>query len=160
MISLLARKCPAMFRELCVCPKDLKMLILMLHQEHTNLCLCGRLHNEGFFINTYIDKNTSKSWCSLLHYKQYLISDPNSWKPEILHMKNLKKEMASSSVWKACHKKMCLDCKNKRKWKMDNFVHISSNWEVWDEYGVLNMEKRYWLRWFLFDNVTLSTNFA
>lgn len=41
-----------MLRELCVCPKGLKMLVLMLHQEHTNLYLCGRLHNEGFFINT------------------------------------------------------------------------------------------------------------
>lgn len=54
----LARKCPAMLRELCVCPKGLKMLVLMLHQEHTNLCLCGRLHNEGFFINTFLHKNT------------------------------------------------------------------------------------------------------
>lgn len=49
----------------------------------------------------------------LLHYKQYLVSDPNSWKPEMLHIKSLKKELASSSVWKACHKKMSLDCKNK-----------------------------------------------
>lgn len=30
------------------------MLVLMLHQEHTNLC--GKLHNELFFINTYILK--------------------------------------------------------------------------------------------------------
>lgn len=113
----------------------------------------------GFF-HKYIDKNTLKSWCSLLHYKQYLVNDPNSWKLEMLRMKSWKKELASSSVWKTCHKKCPWIAKTRWKWKIDNFSRISSNWEVWDEYGVLNMEKKHRLIWLLFDNVTLSTNFA
>lgn len=113
----------------------------------------------GFF-HKYIDKNTLKSWCSLLHYKQYLVSDPNSWKPEMLHMKSLKKELASSSVWKACHRKMSLDCKNKMEMEdrqlWSNFKQLRSVRWIWSsKYG-----KKYWLRWLLFDNVTLSTNFA
>lgn len=36
----LARKWPAMLKEMCVCPRGLKMLFLVLLQEHTNLCLC------------------------------------------------------------------------------------------------------------------------
>lgn len=60
----------------------------------------------------------------------------------MLHTKSLKKELASSYVGKACHKKKSLDCKTKMEME-DGQLRISSNWEVRDEYGILNMEKRY-----------------
>lgn len=61
----------------------------------------------GFFPK-YIDKNTLKSWCSLLHYKQYLVSDPNSWKLEMLHMKSLEKRAGKFLCLKSLSQKNVL----------------------------------------------------